>query len=64
MTALADRFARCGTLADAIRVGLAQRPALMVLAVVVQDEYTHDVVMGPAGATPGSPGTFVLLDAT
>lgn len=33
------------TLADVIVWGLAQSPPVMVSAVVVQDEYTHDVVL-------------------
>ena len=42
----AAAFQRCATLADAIVVGLAQRPELMVIEVVVQDEFTHDVIFG------------------
>lgn len=33
------------TLEDVVRWGLAMSPARMVERVVVQDEYTHDVVM-------------------
>jgi hypothetical protein len=33
------------TLEDVVRWGLAQRPARLVERVVVQDEYTHDVVI-------------------
>ena len=33
------------TLEDVIAWGLAQRPAAMILEVIVQDEYTHDVII-------------------
>lgn len=33
------------TLADVLVWGLAQRPSAMVSQVVVQDEFTHDVVL-------------------
>jgi hypothetical protein len=33
------------TLADVLVWGLAQRPSSMVSQVVVQDEFTHDVVL-------------------
>jgi hypothetical protein len=33
------------TLEDVVRWGLAQRPVRIVEEVVVQDEYTHDVVI-------------------
>ena len=36
---------RLGTLEDVIRWGLARPTPRMVLEIVVQDEYTHDVVM-------------------
>ena len=40
---------RLDTLEDIIRVGFAQRPAWELLDVIVQDEFTHDVVVrGPA----------------
>ncbi len=38
------------TLEDVIRWGLAQAPAMMILEIVVQDEYNHDVIVGAAGA--------------
>ena len=45
-------------LADALRFGFAQRPAWQVAEVIVQDEFTHDVVItGPAPAC-------VVLDTT
>jgi len=54
-----DAFSRCATLADAIVVGLRQAPEWLVVEVVVQDEYTHDVVFTPATGTPA-----VVLDCT
>lgn len=46
------------TLEDVLRFGLAQRPAWDVAEVVVQDEFTHDVVVaGPAPA-------FLVFDTT
>jgi hypothetical protein len=52
-------FERCGTLGEAIAAGFALRPAWSVVEVVVQDEYTHDVVMQ---ATPDGPA--IVLDCT
>ena len=49
---------RLDTLEDVLRFGLAQRPAWDVVDVVVQDEFTHDViVVGPAPA-------FLVFDTT
>ena len=53
------RLGACATLAEAIVVGLRLAPPWSVVAVVVQDEFTHDVVFAPdvgAGA--------VVLDCT
>jgi hypothetical protein len=47
------------SLATAIRVGVATAPAWMVVDVVVQDEYTHDVIMQ---AAPDGPA--IVLDCT
>ncbi len=44
--ALAGPIARLSTLAEVILWGLRQRPERVVLDVVVQDEFTHDVVIG------------------
>jgi hypothetical protein len=56
---LRARLAACGSLASAIRVGLAAAPAWTVVDVVVQDEYTHDVIM------QGAPdGPAIVLDCT
>ena len=52
-------FEQCDTLADAIRAGLGLAPPWIVVEVVVQDEYTHDVVML---ADPVGPA--VVLDCT
>ncbi len=46
------------TLEDVVRWGLAQRPARLVEQVVVQDEYTHDVVV------PWSEGVYLVYDTT
>jgi hypothetical protein len=43
--ALERATARHVTLADVIRWGLAQDPQRLVDDVVVQDEYTHDVIV-------------------
>jgi hypothetical protein len=61
LDALRDRFAAAGSLATAIRVGLAERPAWTVVDVVVQDEFTHDVVFAADG-DPGGPA--IVLDCT
>ena len=48
--ALATRLA---TLEDVLRFGFAQRPAWDLADVVVQDEFTHDVIVAiGAGAAP------------
>jgi hypothetical protein len=46
------------TLEDVVRWGLAQRPARLVERVVVQDEYTHDVVIAWAD------GIYLVYDTT
>ena len=52
-------FKRCPTLADAIVVGLRLAPPWSVVDVVVQDEFTHDVVFAPDGGGPA-----LVLDCT
>jgi hypothetical protein len=43
--------ARLDTLEQLLRFAFAQRPSWELLDVIVQDEYTHDVIVrGPAGA--------------
>jgi hypothetical protein len=46
------------TLEDVVRWGLAQKPARLVERVVVQDEYTHDVVVRWAD------GVYLVYDTT
>ena len=46
------------TLEDVVRWGLAQEPVRIVEAVVVQDEYTHDVVIRHPS------GVYLAYDAT
>jgi hypothetical protein len=49
---------RLPTLEDVIRFGFAQRPAWQLAGVIVQDEFTHDVIVeGPAPA-------FLVFDTT
>lgn len=50
----------CGMLAEAIVAGLRQKPAWSVVDVVVQDEFTHDIVMAPDDGG----GTAIVLDCT
>jgi len=56
---LRAELAAAGSLATAIRLGLAATPAWQVVDVVTQDEFTNDVVME---ATPGGP--VIVLDCT
>ena len=46
------------TLADVIRWGLSRSPERTVVDVVVQDEYTHDVVMD------WDDGRYLVFDTT
>jgi hypothetical protein len=46
------------TLEDVVRWGLSQEPPRLVEQVVVQDEYTHDVVVSWAG------GVYLVYDTT
>lgn len=49
---------RLATLEDVLRFAFAQRPPWQLAEVIVQDEYTHDVVVqGPAPA-------FLVFDTT
>jgi hypothetical protein len=46
------------TLEELLRLGFAQRPAWELADVIVQDEYTHDVIVrGPSPA-------FLVFDTT
>jgi hypothetical protein len=58
VVARARPAARLGTLADVLRFGFAQTPPWNLLDVIVQDEFTHDVVI--AGPGPA----FLVLDTT
>jgi hypothetical protein len=61
---------RLETLEDVLQFGFAQRPGWELVEIVVQDEFTHDVIIaigaigaigaGGAGAAPG----FLVFDTT
>lgn len=57
--ALARAAAATGleTLEDVLRFGLAQHPAWDIAEVVVQDEFTHDVIVA-------GPAAFLVFDTT
>ncbi len=42
---LRDELASLWSLQDLVRWGFAQSPSYLVIDVIVQDEFTHDVVM-------------------
>ena len=46
------------TLQDVVRLGLAQHPPLLIRDVVIQDEFTHDVVL------PLGPSRYLVFDST
>jgi len=56
LEALLEFLTRLGTLGRVLPWGLAQKPPWVVVDVVVQDEFTHDIVM----AAEGDPRTLVL----
>lgn len=56
--ALRDAASLLTTLERAFRWALAQQPPLRPVDVVIQDEYTHDVLFGAAD------GSFLVFDAT
>lgn len=56
-----EAFRACGTLADAIVGGLRMSPPWSIVDVVVQDEYTHDLVFQADGAHDGA---AIVLDCT
>jgi hypothetical protein len=62
LPALAAQIERLGTLGALIPWGLALAPAWTVVEVVVQDEYTHDVVFAPD--EPLGSGAALVLDCT
>ena len=52
------QVARLGTLGDVLQVIFAQRPAWELVEVIVQDEFTHDVIVaGPQAA-------YLVFDTT
>ncbi|HUQ03327.1 MAG TPA: hypothetical protein VM261_12580 [Kofleriaceae bacterium] len=57
-------FAACGTLAEALVAGLRLTPPWGVVDVVVQDEYTHDLVFQADGTPDSGHGPAILLDCT
>lgn len=59
---VAAALGACGSLASALRVGLAQSPRWHVVDVVIQDEFTHDVIFGIEGA--GAEAPTIVLDCT
>jgi hypothetical protein len=58
--ALANELRKLSSLHQALRWGLAHTPAWGVVDVVVQDEYTHDVIFAPDGGG----ATALVLDCT
>lgn len=58
LTQLAAIVATQHTLHDVVTWGLARNPPRMVCDVVVQDEYTHDVVF------PYEGGLYLVYDTT
>lgn len=61
LAAVRAAFAGCGTLAEALVAGLRRSPPWGVVDVVVQDEYTHDLVFQADGHPDGA---AVVLDCT
>ena len=58
LVARATPATRLDTLEDVLQFGFAQRPVWTIVDVVVQDEFTHDVVFAaPAPA-------FLVFDTT
>jgi hypothetical protein len=58
LDAIETVVARQKTLEDVVRWGLSRKPVCLVERVVVQDEYTHDVVL------PWADGVFLVYDTT
>jgi hypothetical protein len=57
-SALVGELSPLGTLQDVVRWGFSRSPPSDVAAVVVQDEYCHDVVM------PWRDGLYLVFDTT
>ena len=51
-------YASQKTLEDVVRWGLQSKPLQMVCDVIIQDEYTHDVIIGHPS------GVWLVYDAT
>jgi hypothetical protein len=62
LAVLATQVGQLSSLHQALRWGLALRPAWSVVDVVVQDEYTHDVIFAPDGSSSGD--AVLVLDCT
>lgn len=58
LSALTAELASMATLAAAIRWGFTATPRREIVNIVVQDEYTHDVVM------QGPDGLYLCFDTT
>jgi hypothetical protein len=58
LEALTSELARLSTLEQVVRWGLASKPSREVVNVVVQDEYTHDIVLA------GPDGIYLCFDTT
>lgn len=52
-----DELASLWSLQDVVRWGFAQSPSYLVIDVIVQDEFTHDVVMAAGDI-------FLVFDST
>lgn len=57
--ALTGFLTRLGTLARVLPWGLAQNPSWIVVDVVIQDEFTHDIILGSTGDSRA-----IVLDCT
>ena len=62
LAALAAQLGQLSSLHQALRWGLAQQPAWSVVDIVVQDEFTHDVVFAADGSSAGD--AALVLDCT
>ena len=56
--AIEAAVSRQQTLEDVVRWGLLHTPPLLIADIVVQDEYTHDVVLPYRG------GVYLVYDTT
>ena len=61
VVARAAAATRLDTLEELLRFGFAQRPAWELVDVIVQDEYTHDVIIVITG---GPAPAFLVFDTT